>query len=88
MTRYGLYYYYHTMARALNVYDEPTITDAQGKKHDWRVELADKIASLQKPDGSWQGEKKWFEDNNVLTTAYAVLALQEIQQDLKQHPAK
>jgi squalene-hopene/tetraprenyl-beta-curcumene cyclase len=88
MTRYGLYYYYHTMARALNVYDEPTITDAQGKKHDWRVELADKLASLQKPDGSWQGEKKWFEDNNVLATAYAVLALQEIQQDLKQHPAK
>ena len=77
MTRYGLYYYYHTMARALNVYDEPTITDAQGKKHDWRVELAAKLASLQKPDGSWQGEKKWFEDNNVLSTAYAVLALQE-----------
>jgi squalene-hopene/tetraprenyl-beta-curcumene cyclase len=88
MSRYGLYYYYHTMARALNVYDEPTITDDKGHKHDWRVELADKLASLQKPDGSWQGEKKWFEDNNVLSTAYAVLALQEIQQDLKQHPAK
>jgi squalene-hopene/tetraprenyl-beta-curcumene cyclase len=88
MSRYGLYYYYHTMARALNVYDEPIITDAKGVKHDWRVELADKLASLQKPDGSWTGEKKWFEDNGVLTTSYAILALQEIQQDLKQHPAK
>jgi squalene-hopene/tetraprenyl-beta-curcumene cyclase len=88
MSRYGLYYYYHTMARALNVYDQPTITDAHGKKHDWRVELADKLASLQKPDGSWQGEKKWLEDNDVLSTSYAVLALKEIQKDLKQHRAK
>jgi squalene-hopene/tetraprenyl-beta-curcumene cyclase len=88
MARYGLYYYYHTMARALNVYDQPTITDARGQAHDWRAELTDKLAGLQKPDGSWQGEKKWFEDNNVLATAYAVLALQEIQRDLKEHPAK
>jgi squalene-hopene/tetraprenyl-beta-curcumene cyclase len=88
MSHYGVFYYYHTMARALNVYDEPTITDSKGVKHDWRVELADKLASLQKPDGSWAGEKKWFEDNGVLTTAYAILALQEIQADLKQHPAK
>jgi squalene-hopene/tetraprenyl-beta-curcumene cyclase len=88
MTRYGLYYYYHTMARALNVYDEPMITDGKGVKHDWRAELTDKLASLQKPDGSWVGEKKWFEDNPILTTAYTILALQEIQQDLKQHPAK
>jgi hypothetical protein len=50
----GLYYYYHTMAKALNAYDEPTITDAKGMKHDWRVELTDKLAALQKPDGSKQ----------------------------------
>ena len=34
------------------------------------------------------GDSALFEDNGVLTTAYAILALQEIQQDLKQHPAK
>jgi squalene-hopene/tetraprenyl-beta-curcumene cyclase len=88
MSRYGLYYYYHTMARALNVYDEPIITDAKGVKHDWRVELTDKLISLQEPDGSWKGSKKWFEDNGVLTTSYATLALEEIQKDLKEHPAK
>lgn len=88
MSHYGVYYYYNTMARALNMYDEPIITDAKGVKHDWRVELADKLASLQKPDGSYQGEKKWFEDNSILTTAYATLALEEIQKDLKEHPAK
>jgi hypothetical protein len=52
------------------------------------VELSDKLISMQKPDGSWQGDKRWFEDNGVLTTSYATLALEEIQQDLKQHPAK
>jgi squalene-hopene/tetraprenyl-beta-curcumene cyclase len=88
MSRYGLYYYYHTMARALNMYDEPIITDAKGVKHDWRVELADKIASLQKPDGSWEGQKRWMEDNSILATSFATLALQEIQKDLKEHPVK
>jgi squalene-hopene/tetraprenyl-beta-curcumene cyclase len=83
----GLYYYYHTMGRALNVYDQPIITDAQGKKHDWRVELIDKLMSLQNPDGSWAGEQRWMENNPVLVTAYTVLALQETLIDLREHPA-
>jgi squalene-hopene/tetraprenyl-beta-curcumene cyclase len=82
----GLYYYYHTLARALNEYDQPVITDAQGKPHDWRLELIEQLASLQNPDGSWTGDKRWMEDNPVLTTSYVVLALQEAQKDLRQHP--
>jgi squalene-hopene/tetraprenyl-beta-curcumene cyclase len=84
----GQYYYYHTLARALNAYDQPTITDPSGKTHDWRVELIAKLKSLQKEDGSWVGDKRWMEDNASLVTAYAVLALQEAQADLKEHPAK
>jgi squalene-hopene/tetraprenyl-beta-curcumene cyclase len=84
----GLYYYYHTLSRALNEYDEPLITDPQGNKHDWRVELIEKLASLQKPDGSWVGERRWMEDNPILVTAYTVLALQEVQKDLKEHPVE
>jgi squalene-hopene/tetraprenyl-beta-curcumene cyclase len=82
----GLYYYYYTYAHALNAYDQPVITDAKGKQHDWRVELIDKLAGLQKEDGSFVGEKRWMEDNPALTTAYVVLALQEAQRDLKEHP--
>jgi squalene-hopene/tetraprenyl-beta-curcumene cyclase len=82
----GLYYYFMTMGRALNAYDQPVITDAQGKEHDWRVELINQIASLQKADGSWLGEARWMEGSPVLATAYAVIALEAAQKDLKEHP--
>jgi squalene-hopene/tetraprenyl-beta-curcumene cyclase len=88
MAQSGLYYYLHTLAKALNAYNQPTITDPRGTAHDWRVELIAKLASLQKPDGSWVGEKRWMEDNAVLVTSYMVLALQEAQKDLKENPAK
>jgi squalene-hopene/tetraprenyl-beta-curcumene cyclase len=84
----GMFYYYHTLARCLNAYDEPTIVDDKGTKHDWRVELIDKLGSLQKPDGSWVGEKKWMEDNPVLVTAYSIISLEEAKADLAEHPAK
>lgn len=86
--QHGLYYYYHTLARALNAYDQPTITDPGGNVHDWRLELIAKLSSLQQPDGTWVGDKRWMEDNPVLVTSYAVLALQEAVEDLKQHPVK
>jgi squalene-hopene/tetraprenyl-beta-curcumene cyclase len=85
---HGLYYYFYVFAHALDAYDEPVMTDAQGGRHDWRVELIDKIGSLQKPDGSWVGEKRWMEDNPVLTSAYVVLALEEALKDLKEHPVQ
>jgi squalene-hopene/tetraprenyl-beta-curcumene cyclase len=88
MPNYAIFYYYMTLARALNAYDQPIITDAQGNQHDWRVELIDQLAKLQKPDGSFLGEKKEMEDNPILVTAYSVLALEEALKDLKEHPAK
>jgi len=84
----GLFYYYHTLARALHAYGEPIITDSQGNKHDWRVELIQKLSEQQQPDGSWTGQQKWMENKPILSTAYAVLALQEAQIDLKERPAK
>jgi squalene-hopene/tetraprenyl-beta-curcumene cyclase len=83
----GLFYYFYTMARALNVYGQPVIVDPQGHKHDWRVELIQKLATLQKDDGSFVGQPKWMESNPVLVTAYTVIALETAKNDLKQHPA-
>ena len=88
LAQHGLYYYYHTLARALNAYDQPVITDSQGNKHDWRVELIDKLASIQRPDGSFVGEQRWMENNPVLVTSYATIALAETLEDLKQHPPR
>lgn len=84
----GLFYYFHTAARALHAYGEPVVTDAQGNKHDWRIELINKIGSLQKPDGSWVGDAKWMENNPTIVTSFAVLSLQEAMADLKEHPVK
>lgn len=73
----GLFYYYHTFARALAAYDKPIITDRLGRPHDWRAELTTKLQSLQQKDGSWINDKdRWMEGMPELTTAYALLALQ------------
>jgi squalene-hopene/tetraprenyl-beta-curcumene cyclase len=84
----GLFYYYLTLARCLHAYKQPVITDAAGVKHDWRIELTNKIASLQKDDGHFEGDKKWMENVPVLSTGYAVQALQEAREDLGEYPPK
>jgi squalene-hopene/tetraprenyl-beta-curcumene cyclase len=72
----GLYYYYHTMAKAFAVYGEPVITDSHGVQHNWYEDLARKLLELQKDDGSWVNEEdRWMESMPTLVTAYAVLAL-------------
>jgi len=84
----GLFYYYHTLARALRAYGEPVITDSKGKQHDWRIELIDKLQATQGSDGSFAGTQKWMENKPILATALGVLALQEAQGDLLEHPVK
>lgn len=75
--RQGLFYYYHTMSKALLVMGESTLRTDDGKTHDWARELSRKIISLQREDGSWKNEcsERWFEGNPSLVTAYGILAL-------------
>ncbi len=84
----GLFYYYHTMARALRAYGDPIIVDAKGNKHDWRVELIAKLEKDQNPDGSWTGTQKWMENRPVISTSFGILALEEAVADLKANPVK
>jgi squalene-hopene/tetraprenyl-beta-curcumene cyclase len=77
MGQAGLYYYYHTFAKALNAWGEDQFEDAAGKKHDWRRELFEALKKRQRPDGSWVNEKdkQFAESNPDLATAFALLAL-------------
>jgi squalene-hopene/tetraprenyl-beta-curcumene cyclase len=73
----GLFYYYHTMSKALAAYGDDTIVDAKGVKHNWRKEMVEKILSLQKEDGSWTNSNdRWMEQDPVLVTSYAILTLE------------
>lgn len=74
----GLYYYYHTLSRALFVAQQDTITDADGKTHNWREDLIDAIVKRQADDGSWVNDAdRWLEGSPELVTIYCTLALEE-----------
>lgn len=75
----GLFYYYHTMAKALAVFGRPDLVDSDGTSHNWREDLAGKLISIQAGDGSWVNESgRWWENNPDLVTAYAVMTLEQI----------
>jgi squalene-hopene/tetraprenyl-beta-curcumene cyclase len=72
----GLFYYYHTFAKALAALGQDKFVDEKGVEHDWRKELINELASRQKPDGSWVNENsRWLEGDASLVTGYALLAL-------------
>ncbi len=72
----GLYYYYHTFAKAMDALGEETFVDAKDVKHDWRQELFDELKKKQGENGSWANKNKQFlEDVPELATAFALLSL-------------
>jgi squalene-hopene/tetraprenyl-beta-curcumene cyclase len=75
----GLYYYYHTQAKALTAYGVKELELADGRKVNWRRDLASRLMDLQKRDGSWMNDNsRWWEKDPVLVTSYAVLTLEMI----------
>jgi squalene-hopene/tetraprenyl-beta-curcumene cyclase len=74
----GLYFYYNVMARALGAAGLDALPKhGGGDGIRWREEVVRKVAALQKPDGSWVNENnRWWENDPVLATAYALLALE------------
>jgi squalene-hopene/tetraprenyl-beta-curcumene cyclase len=76
----GLYYYFHTQAKALTALGVNDFELADGRKVNWRRELASRLMDLQKRDGSWANDNsRWWEKDPVLVTSYAVLALEMAQ---------
>ena len=76
MGQAGLYYYYQTFAKALSLIGKPTFTDAEGKAHDWKLELVAALAKRQAADGSWVNPAdRFMEGDPNLVTSYGLLAL-------------
>jgi squalene-hopene/tetraprenyl-beta-curcumene cyclase len=75
----GLFYYYHAMARALDLLGAEELVTPDGASHAWRRELCGRLVALQsKSDGSWvnANSPRWYEGNPLLATSYALLALE------------
>ena len=77
MGQNGIFYYYHTFAKAMDAVGEDDFADAKGVKHDWRKELFEVLKAKQNPDGSWANDKSkaFLENLPELATAFAVLSL-------------
>lgn len=75
MDQQGLYYYFHTMAKALSAADVDVLATPEGKV-DWREQLALRLLNLQNADGSWANENnRWWEKDPALVTSYGVITL-------------
>jgi squalene-hopene/tetraprenyl-beta-curcumene cyclase len=73
----GLYYYYHTFAKAMDSLGEDPFRDAKGVDHPWRKELFEALKKRQQDNGSFvsKGDKIFGEGDPNLATAFALLSL-------------
>ncbi|MCA9013945.1 MAG: terpene cyclase/mutase family protein [Planctomycetaceae bacterium] len=80
MGQQGLFYYFHTFAKALDTMQVEQFKEADGTVHNWRSELINHLAGLQHENGSWTNKaERWYEADPNLATAYALLALAHCQ---------
>ena len=83
MEAQGLYYYYHTMAKALGAQGVSQFQSANGKV-DWRRDLALELINRQREDGSWINDTaRWWENDRALVTGYALKTLAIIHRTLE-----
>lgn len=81
----GLFYYFHTAAKALHVLGQDQVIGIDGKAHDWRKDLAGVLLSAQNKNGSWvNNNSRWLEGDANLVTSYALLALSYCQPSISE----
>lgn len=80
----GLFFYYHTMAKALRLAASKDASLIDPKQSNWDRDLALKLINLQQKDGSWiNNNARWWEKEPALVTAYSVLALEHVWHNLQ-----
>ena len=63
----GLYYYYHTFAKALDAAGDNTVTDAGGTSHDWRASYSSSCSKTSRKTAAgstaahagWKAIRTW-----------------------------
>ena len=71
----GLYYYHHTMAKALDALGEKEFITKDGPR-DWKAELLGQLNKTQLENGSWtNSDARWMEGDPNLVTGYVLLTL-------------
>ncbi len=76
MGQQGLYYYFQTFSKTMSSLESESFTTTDGKEHFWKQELAQKLAELQRPNGSWiNPADRWYEGDPNLVSAYCLMAL-------------
>jgi squalene-hopene/tetraprenyl-beta-curcumene cyclase len=72
----GLYYYYHTMARALDACGERPLVGPDGRTRDWPVELGEQLLKTMRVSKAWLNDNPaWYEGDPVLVTGYVLNVL-------------
>lgn len=83
MGQEGRLYYYHTMAKALSAAHMDELKTKDGSEVNWREALARKLLNTQTSPGFWKNDTaRWMEGDEVLATAYLVLALEHVYRSL------
>ena len=71
----GLYYYQHTMAKALDALGESKFDTKDGPR-DWKADLISQLKKTQNENGSWTNpDARWMEGDPNLVTGYVLLTL-------------
>lgn len=82
MGQQGLFYYYHTMAKALSSAGVDELQAPDGSVN-WREKLALRMLNLQQTDGSWANENnRWWEKDPALVTSYGIITMAIAQRGL------
>jgi len=80
----GYYYYVLAFTKAFKAAGSKEIKLADGRTVNWAKDMAGHLVTLQKPDGSFENaDKRWMEGNPVLSTSYALQALNVCAEALK-----
>jgi squalene-hopene/tetraprenyl-beta-curcumene cyclase len=75
----GLYYYLHLLTKGLTAAQVHELETQDGKRVNWRRDVALRLMNLQQNDGSWSNDNaRWWEKETALTTSYSLIALEMI----------